>query len=136
MKFKATVKIQMNPTAKTIENLGLGESGDVQTFHTANVLRRIQRYMPFLTGEMIENTIANTDINNPEIVTKAPQALKLYHGISGSGKPINYTTTKNPQAGPYWDRALVANEMPAMIRELQSYIDNRKRKGAAQSGPR
>ena len=40
-------------------------------------------------------------------------------------RDLVYTKTKNPQAGPYWDRALKAAEMPAMQADLQRYV-NRK----------
>ena len=42
-----------------------------------------------------------------------------------SNRDIEYTTTKNPEAGPYWDRRTKAADMPAMAREMQAYIDRR-----------
>ena len=91
---------------------GLGGSarpwadGPVQQFHTANVLRRIQKYMPYRTGATIKLTIAQTDTHVPEIVTDNPQARYLYYGVSKSGKPLNYTHTKTPLAGPRWMKPL------------------------------
>lgn len=122
--MKTTVK--MEPTQKIIRNLGLDQRGAVQKFWTETVLRRIQKYMPYRTGETIKLTVAQTDTNKPEIVTDEPQARTLFHGLSKSGKPLNYTKTKNQNAGPRWDLALTAAEMPAMEQELQSYIDWRE----------
>lgn len=119
------VKVSIDPPSQIIRRLGLDERGDVQRFWTATVLRRIQKYMPYRTGETIRLTIAQTDINKPEIVTDEPFARKLFNGVTGSGTPINYTKTKNPKAGPRWDRALTAAEFPAMQRELQAFIDRR-----------
>lgn len=119
------VKVQIDPPKNVARRLGLDAKGDVQRFWTATVLRRIQRYMPYRTGETIKLTIAQTDINKPEIVTDEPQARTLFNGVSKSGKPLNYTRTKNPQAGPHWDNALTAAEMPVMQQELQAYIDRR-----------
>lgn len=119
------VKVQIDPPKNVARRLGLDAKGDVQRFWTATVLRRIQRYMPYRTGETIKLTIAQTDINKPEIVTDEPQARTLFNGVSKSGKPLNYTRTKNPQAGPHWDKALTAAEMPVMQQELQAYIDRR-----------
>lgn len=147
--MKTTVK--MEPTQKIIRNLGLDQRGAVQKFWTATVLRRIQKYMPYRTGETIKLTVAQTDINKPEIVTDTPYARMLYYGKvmvdpktgkagflteNGwmsrkgvkkvpSGRNIEYTKTKNQQAGPYWDRRLKAAEMQSMEQELQSYIDRR-----------
>lgn len=127
-------KLKMNPVSQIIRDHGLNKSGDVQKFHTQNVLRRIQKYMPYRTGATIKLTIAQTDINKPEIVTDTPYAKYLFYGYTMEGKapkrvtdrPLNYTKTKNPQAGPRWDRALVAAEGNALAADLQRYI---KRKG-------
>lgn len=147
--MKTTVKLE--PTRKILRNLGLDQRGAVQKFWTSTVLRRIQKYMPYRTGETIKLTVAQTDINKPEIVTDTPYARMLYYGKvmvdpktgkagflteNGwmsrkgvkkvpSGRNIEYTKTKNQQAGPYWDRRLKAAEMQSMEQELQSYIDRR-----------
>lgn len=121
--MKTTVKLE--PARKILRNLGMDQRGAVQKFWTATVLRRIQKYMPYRTGETIKLTIAQTDISTPEIVTDEPQARTLFYGVGKSGKPLNYTKTKNPNAGPRWDLALTAAEMPAMAQELQAYIERR-----------
>ena len=103
------------PAAEEIlQEVGLDEQGDAQMFHTKNVLRRIQKYMPYRTGATIKLTVAQTDPSVPEIVTEEPQAVYLYNGVSRSGKPLNYTRTKNSLAGGHWDRALVAAEGDAL----------------------
>ena len=139
--MKATVK--MNPTSQIVKRIGLDESGQVQRFWTSTVLRRIVRYMPYQTGMTIKVTVAQTDINKPLIVTDTPYAKFLYHGklmvsdVTGSpwarkgetkhvvNTPLSYSKTKNPQAGPYWDRHLTAAEGKVMAKELQNYIDRR-----------
>jgi len=150
MAFSVKVKLDLPKADQVIKNVGLDESGAVQRFHTANVLRRIQKYMPFKSGAFIKTTIANTDIDKPEIVSVGPHAAYLYHGkvmvdsVTGKGpanipdvgprfrkgstlratdRDLEFDTTKNPQAGPYWDRALVANEGDILVSELQRYID-------------
>ena len=152
MKITGKVAVHMKPTKQILRDKGLGPGGDVQRFHTQNVLRRIQKYMPYRTGATIKAMVAQTDINKPYIIVAAPYAKFLYYGVlmvdpvtgaagfkdkNGewkswknrpkvkSNRPITYTKTKNPRAGPFWDRALVAAEMLAMQRELQAYI-NRK----------
>lgn len=127
-------RLRMNSVHQIMKDKGLLQDGSVQAFHTANVLRRIIKYMPYRTGATIKVTIAQTDVNKPYIVTDVPYGKYLYYGKvmvgnaprSVTDKDLRYTKTKNPQAGPYWDRALVANEQAVLQRELQSYI-NRKR---------
>lgn len=85
------------PAAEEIlQEVGLDEQGDAQMFHTKNVLRRIQKYMPYRTGATIKLTVAQTDPRVPEIVTEEPQAVYLYNGVSRSGKPLNYTKQRIP----------------------------------------
>ena len=152
MKVTGKITVDMKPINRILKAKGLTADGDVQRFHTQNVLRRIQKYMPYRTGATIKAMIIQTDISKPEIVLDVPYGRFLYHGklmvdpVTGaagfkdkdgqwksrkgvpkvkSNRPITYTKTKNPQAGPYWDRALKAAEMPAMQADLQRYV-NRK----------
>ena len=133
MNITGKVTVYMKPTKQILKDKGLGPGGDVQRFHTQNVLRRIQKYMPYRTGATIKLTIAQTDINKPFIVTDAPYAKYLYYGkvmVGRAPKTVTsrdlvYTKTKNPQAGPFWDRALVAAEGRVLQRELQAYINRR-----------
>lgn len=149
------VKLYLASANQIIRNKGLAEDGHVQMFHTQNVLRRIKRYMPFLYGGLYKLTVAQTDVRKPEIVTEAPQVRYLFEGkkmvnaktgkgpmmIPGVGprykkgtilkptdSPLDYTRTKNPQAGPHWDRTLVNREGKAITADLQRYIDRRSGK--------
>lgn len=127
------VHLKMKPVSQIEKRLGIDPGGDVQRFHTQNVLRRIVKFMPYRTGATIKVTIAQTDINKPFIVTDTPYAKYLYYGKAMAGRApktvtnrdLVYTKTKNPQAGPFWDRALVASEGAVIQLELQAYI-NRK----------
>ena len=146
------VKLQLPSAAQLIRAKGLAHDGDVQKFHTQNVLKRIKRYMPYVSGATYKITVAQTNINKPEIVTRAPHADYFFIGkkmidpkINASGfltpegwrsrrgsvkvltaENLKYNKTKNPAAGPRWDRALVAAEGKALVADLQSYIDRRK----------
>lgn len=145
------VKLQLPGVKQLIRQKGFDASGHVQKFHTQNVLKRIKRYMPFRAGATYKITVAQTNIDKPEIVTDVPYAKYLYYGkvmvdpklgIAGFMTPegwrsrkditkvltdrnIQYTKTKNPNAGPYWDRTLCAFEGKAMIADLQRYINRR-----------
>lgn len=130
-----TVYLKMNPVSKIVADKGLSANGSVQAFHTNNVMRRMIKYMPFRTGATIKVMIAQTDINKPYIIVDVPYAKYLYYGkvMVGSAPktvtdiPLNYTKTKNPLAGPFWDRRLVTAEGAVMQRELQNFIRRRSR---------
>lgn len=143
--------LEMNSLARVIADKGLDPKGDAQKFHTANVLRRIKRYMPFVSGMTYKVTVAQTDINKPEIVTDTPYAKYLFYGKkmvdpdtgaagfmtpegwrSRKGVPkvrtnedLVYNRTKNPQAGPHWDVALSTAEGKAMAGDLRRFMSRR-----------
>lgn len=144
--------LEMNSVQQIIRDKGLHETGDVQQFHTANVLRRIIKYMPFLSGMLIKLTIAQTVISRPEIVTDAPEGQYLFRGkvmvdpknrAAGFMTPegwrsrkgcvkvrtdrdLRYTKTKNPHAGPRWDLVVSEREGKAMAADAQRYIERKR----------
>ena len=146
-----SAELTMKEANEIIRNKGLDPGGDVQAFHTMNVLRRIKKFMPFLSGALYKITQIQTDIRKPEIVTEAPQADFLYHGkvmidpkINAAGfmtsegwrsrkgsikvvtsRDLEYTKTKNPAAGPYWDRTLSAAEGAALAADFQRFMNRR-----------
>lgn len=148
--MKVTVKIKS--AGQVLAQRGLQPGGSAQAFHTQNVMRRIQKYMPFKTGSLIKlMQIQSPDMTKPYIVIDAPQARYLYYGklmvdpITRKGAfynpdtdrfwsrpgvskvltdtPLNYNTAKNPLAGPFWDRRLKGAEGEVMTAELQAYIN-------------
>lgn len=144
--------LEMNSVAQILRDKGLNDTGDVQQFHTANVLRRIVKYMPYLSGMLIKVTIAQTNIQRPEIVTDAPEAQYLFRGkvmvdpktgaadfMTPEGwrsrrgcvkvrtnRNLKYTKTKNRRAGPRWDVAVSTQEGKAMAADVQRYIDRKR----------
>ena len=146
------VKVILPGAAELVKRKGLAKDGHVQMFHTQNVLKRIKRYMPYRSGATYKITVTQTNIRKPEIVTDVPYAKYLYYGkvmvdpktgAAGfmtpegwrsrkgvvkvrTNRDLKYTRTKNPHAGPYWDRTLVAFEGKAMVADLQRYVDGRK----------
>lgn len=129
MNITGRITVNMKPVNQIMKRLGVDARGTVQQFHTANVIRRIQKYMPFRSGALIKQMIVQSPISEPFVRVDAPQARYLYHGKVMVGPPpkvvtdrdLRYTTTKNPQAGPYWDRRLKAAEGKAMQSDLQAY---------------
>lgn len=123
------VKLELPSADELIKRLGVDPQGEVQTHFTGEVLKRIGKYMPHLTGVL--ETKKTHIKNDTEIETLGPYAQYLFHGVTMEGrvpmkatsKPLNYTKTFNPMAGPFWDRSLVANEGAAITANLQEFID-------------
>ena len=144
--------LQMNSVGQILKDKGLDVGGDVQMFHTANVLRRIKRYMPFVSGMTYKVTVVQTNINRPYIITDTPYAKYLFRGkvmidpvtgVAGFLTPIGwrsrkgcnkvltqrnlvYNKSKNPKAGAHWDKTLSASEGKAMAADVQRYIARKR----------
>lgn len=151
MNIVGHIKVNMAPASTVLRRLGVTAQGDVQRFHTANVRRRIQKYMPYRSGATIKLMIVQSPAEEPFIHVDAPYARMLYYGkvmvdpkthaagfLTANGwrsrkgvkkvvsnRDIQYDKTRNPQAGPFWDRRLMAAEGDAMGQDLQNYV-NRK----------
>lgn len=133
MNVVGRVRVDMRPVKAIMKAKGLTVDGDVQQFHTANVLRRIVKYMPYRTGGLIKLTQISSPVTKPQIFVPGPAARYLFYGKAMEGpapkrvtdRDLQYTKTKNPQAGPFWDRTLVAAEGSALRTDLQNFI-NRK----------
>lgn len=146
-----TGTLELKSANEIIRSKGIDKAGDVQQFHTANVLRRIKKYMPFVSGATYKITAIQTVLSKPEIVTDTPYAQYLFRGkkmidpqtgVAGFLTPegwrsrkgcqkiltnvdLNYNKSKNSAAGPRWDRALTAAEGKAMAADLQRYLNRR-----------
>ena len=151
MNLVGRISVNMRPVNQILQAKGLTAGGDVQRFHTQNVLQRIVKYMPYREGMLIKQTVASSPISKPYIVVPGPTARYLYYGkvmvdpvtkAAGfldkdgqwksrrgvpkvlSDRDITYTS-KNPLAGPFWDRHLKTAEGRKLQTDLQGYV-NRK----------
>ena len=146
--------LTMKEVNQIVKDKGLDEAGDAQAFHTQNVLKRFQKYMKFNTGELYKLTVIQTDIHVPLIVTEAPHVKYQFYGkvmidpkINAAGfmtsegwrsrcGSVKVLTSRNLKheasnrslkATSRWDKALSANEGPAMRADLQRFIDRRSK---------
>ena len=151
--MKFTVTYEMAPVQEMLKKLGLNKDGAAQMELTRSVASRIGRYMPRRTGDLTDHKI---HIVSPRSIwIDGPYARYLYFGkvminaktgkgprkIPGIGlrwpeyaklketsRPLQYDKSKHPQAGPYWDRRLVAAERDAIVADVQDYIARRRGK--------
>ena len=127
------IKVEMKPVNTILTRLGVNKTGDVQRFVTSTINRRITRYMPFRTGVLATKL---KYIKSPtEIEVLGPYARYQYYGKVMVGRApktvtdrdLKYDKTKNPQAGPFWDKRLMAAEGRQIVAEAQRYVDRRKK---------
>ena len=122
------VKVEMKPVGVILARLGIDKNGRVQRFLTETVNRRITRYMPFRTGVLATKL---KFVSSPtEITVNGPYARYQYYGKVMVGKPpkqvtdtdLVYDKTKHPNAGPFWDRRMMAAEKDVILREVGACI--------------
>ena len=141
------VKVEMQPIQQILKNHGLDSNGRVQLYVTNMISRRMTRYMPFQSGALATKL---KFVKSPtEIEVNAPYARYQYYGkvmvnsktgkgprlIPGVGfrwpkgailkvtdRPLQYDPSKNAKAGPYWDKALMANESAAIFKSVADEI--------------
>lgn len=146
------VKVNMKPINTILTRLGVDKTGDVQMQLTRIVNKRITRYMPYRTGALSGKL---KYIKSPtEIEVMAPYARYQYYGkvmvnsetgkgpaymegigyrhrkgakLKATDRDLEYDTSKNPQAGPYWDKRLMAAERAVIAQDVQAYVNRRKR---------
>ena len=140
------MRVEMQPIATILVRMGVDKNGDIQRYLTTVIKNRMIRYMPFRSGAMATKL---TYIKSPtEIEVAAPYAAYQYYGkvmvnaetgkgpalIPGVGyrykrgsslkvtnKDLQYDKTKNPRAGPFWDRALMSHEGKAIAADVSRY---------------
>lgn len=126
------VRVKMKPVNTILTRMGVKPDGDVQMFVTNTVNRRITRYMPFRSGALA--TKLKHIKSATEIEVLGPYARYQYYGKVMEGpapkavtdRDLKYDKTKNPLAGPFWDRRLIANEGAQIAGEVRRYVSGRK----------
>ena len=112
------MSVKMKPTSVIIQNLGLDANGKIQKYFTKRCADYMDRYVPYDEGNL-----ADYRIDDNQVIYQQPYAQYQYYGISKSGKLLNYSTDKHPDASSYWDRKMVSANMDDIVKEVQSLID-------------
>lgn len=125
------MKISSDINVKTLQDKLA--SKQVQDFWINGiVIPRMKKYMPARDKQEPEKqlVIGGASHKNGVVTVKGPQMQYLYYGKVMAGKPkkatqkdLNYTTTINRLAGPFWDRRLLQNEREQMEKELINYLE-------------
>lgn len=118
---KMHMKTKIPKTDQLLKRVGVDKSGRVQKLVTDEVFKRIGKYMPRRSGALED---AKTEITSTtRITTKGPYARYVFFGVGRGGKPLNYTRTENPLAGPHWDRRMVKAEGRSIVRAVRRQIE-------------
>ena len=125
------------------EKLGINPGGHVQKVVDAAVIRECFPYLPFDEGVLAGSANTATKIGSGEVVYDTPYARYLYYGevygpnipitengiITGywsppekfpTGKKLEYSTEKNPQAGSHWFDRAMEDHKDEILKEAQN----------------
>ena len=115
-KYRVSVAFPTMPQA--VLKLGVNKKGKVQNRVTDEVMRNLPDFMPRGTGELIKS-MRKTAPNRIRVET--PYARFLFFGRTKTGAAVNYSKERNPQAGPHWDRRMVAARGKAITAKISRY---------------
>lgn len=140
------MRVEMKPIATILVRMGVDNNGEIQRYLTTVIKNRMIRYMPFRTGAMA--TKLTFVKSSTEIEVSAPYATYQYYDkvmvdaetgkgpalipgvgyrykrgatLKATNRDLQYDKTKNPRAGPFWDRTLMANEGKAIAADVSRY---------------
>lgn len=112
------MSVKLKPTSVIKARLGIEPNGRVQKFFTNSCYKHMDKYVPKRDGDL--RTIV--DVQSDSITYEMPYARYQYHGISKSGKPLNYKTAGT---GDHWDERMKSAEMQDVVKEVQDYFNKR-----------
>ena len=96
---------------KIIDKYGMQKDGDAQLFLANTCFRRMQKYVPFLTGAL--STTAT--VKPGKVIYEQPYARKQFYTNKGKGR-----------RGKRWDLAVKNNEKDIIAKEVENYAKKLK----------
>lgn len=113
------IKLLFNTTETMLKDRGLEAGGRVQKAVDSEVLRRSDKYVPFLTGALKKSGITGTKIGSGEVVYNAVYAHKNYYENKGYGKQ---GTSKGGLRGKFWFERMKADHLPDIIKTARGTV--------------
>ena len=126
-----SINIKMSETI--LKRRGVKDCGAVQRKLDSDVLNYCSSFVPRKSGALINSGYKGTKIGSGVICYSSPYARYQYYGKVMVGpapktvtdKDLQYTKSKNPLAGPFWDRRMMAAEGAQIREDIQNYVRRR-----------
>lgn len=127
MHGKVTVTID---ASKVKDRLGLLPGGKVHKYFMDRTQLRLINYAPYRDkGSVVDAIEQGKDYDNARWVIEGPHIKYLYYGKVMAGNPrvptskdLVYTKSPHPQAGPFWDRQVMQNDIKQIAREVTDFM--------------
>ena len=113
------IKVTFNPIQTMLKDRGMEAGGKVQKVVDSEVLRRSDKYVPFLTGFLKKSGVLGTKIGSGEVIYSAPYAKKNYYLNAGRGKQ---GTAVGGLRGKFWFERMKADHLTDIIKIAQESV--------------
>ena len=117
------ILVEFPASQKVIKKLGTDKSGEVQKYVTEQVMANLPDFMPRESGQLIAGMTKKDDWH---VHIAGPYARFLFFGKTAAGQPVDYSKQQNPNAGPNWDRRMVAERGAAIVAAANRKFRRRK----------
>ena len=107
------IKTVFNTTETMLKDRGLEAGGKVQKVVDSEVLRRSDKYVPFLSGNLKKSGITGTKIGSGEVVYNAIYSHKNYYENKGMGKQ---GTASGGLRGKFWFERMKADHLQDILK--------------------
>lgn len=114
-----TCKLQMDPTQKILLKRYLNKNGKAQAFFTKTCEKHMNKYVPFLTGNLKDGECS---IKKTKIIYAAPYARKQFYTNQGKG---NNGTSFGGLRGKRWDKRMMSSEGNTIVKEVANFVGGR-----------
>lgn len=118
-KRKLVVKVGFPTMPQAALKLGVDKRGRVQNLVTDEAMKNLPDFMPLGEGRLIGSM---SKVGADRIRVSSIYARFLFFGKTRTGMPVNYSRDKSPNAGPHWDRRMVAARGKAMAAKVNRAI--------------
>lgn len=113
------VKVAFPTMPQAALKLGIDKRGKVQNLVTDEVMRNLPDFMPRKDGRLVASM---AKVAPDRIRVSSVYARFLFFGKTKMGKPVKYSRDKNPNAGPHWDRRMVADRGKSITNKVKRYL--------------
>lgn len=128
MSFDVDVKI--NRPSTIIDRLGIAPGGKTFIFFMTEIERHMNKYLPYRdNGSVVDAMNIGRDTTKGQWVFNLPYAKYLYYGKAMAGKPkkpidknLVYTKDVHPQAGPFWDKSIMTNDIKKIAKSVEKFM--------------
>lgn len=118
-----TMKHDFDKTIQRYEK-ALAKGGMVQSYIDTTVIKGIEPYVPFKSGNLSRSAKVSNNKGPGMITWTAPQARYLWYGKSKTGKDLVYNKAGHPLAGKMWTERYKADHMSELkqmiVRKVKS----------------